>query len=94
MSIERHSQPSSTEILVDGVFDRVTASRLQALVGDVDPGSLLTLDFREVRLFHDSAIASLAAALSAHPGARLVGLSEHHYRLLRYVASPSTTPTP
>jgi hypothetical protein len=84
MSVVRRTAPAETVITVAGAFDRDAATRLEALVNEVALEALLTLDFREVRLFHDSAVASLAHALSSHPNARLVGLSQHHYRLLRY----------
>jgi hypothetical protein len=87
--ITRVSEPAETVIRLDGAFDCAAAKRLESLVDDVATGVPLTLDFREVRLFHDSAIVWLAAALSRHPGAHLVGLSQHHYRLLRYVADRS-----
>ena len=84
MTIARHDELAETVITVEGAFDIDAADRLQDLVQGVAEGAPLTLDFREVRLFHDSAIASLAAALSSHPEARLVGLSLHQFRLLRY----------
>jgi hypothetical protein len=89
MAITQLDAPAGTVIRLDGAFDRAAAARLQALVDDVAESAALTLDFREVRLFHDSAITSLADALARHPDARLVGLSEHQYRLLRYVNDPS-----
>jgi anti-anti-sigma regulatory factor len=85
MTVARHWDPDATVISVDGAFDADAARCLEHFVNDVEAGSPLTLDFREVRLFHDFAIGSLAAALSHHPDAHLVGLSEHQYRLLRYV---------
>lgn len=85
MPITQLSAPAGTVIRLEGAFDCAAATRLHALVDDVADGAKLTLDFREVRLFHDSAIASLADALARHPDARLVGLSQHQYRLLRYV---------
>lgn len=92
MTVVRHWDPHATVITVDGSFDADAARSLQHFVNDVAEGSPLTLDFREVRLFHDSAIASLAEALSNHPAARLVGLSQHQYRLLQYV--DPTAPAP
>lgn len=86
MTIERHAAAAGTIITIDGAFDSAAGSYLEHLVSGVGASAPLTLDFREVRLFHDSAIAALAAALSSRPDARLVGLSEHHYRLLAYVA--------
>jgi len=93
MTIEHPSVATETVIRVDGAFDVDAACRLQALVAEVGAGCPLTLDFREVRLFHDSAICSLAAALSSHPDTRVVGLSLHHYRLLRYFREQGAAPS-
>lgn len=84
--------PPGTVIRLEGAFDCAAARRLHALVDGVPEGATLTLDFREVRLFHDSAIASLADALARHPQAQLVGLSQHQYRLLRYVNEQLSDP--
>jgi anti-anti-sigma regulatory factor len=92
MTVERHTAYAHTVITIDGAFDRAAASYLQELVSGVAAETPLTLDFREVRLFHDSAIAPLAAAISSHPDARLVGLSQHQYRLLQYVADVALGP--
>lgn len=92
MTIVRHEAPTEIVIEIDGAFDMDTASCLFELVEGLDRMPL-TLDFREVRLFHDSAISSLAEALSRHPEARVVGLSQHQFRLLRYL-TPAHTPSP
>lgn len=85
MTIARHDAPTEIVIEIDGAFDMDAASCLFELVEGLGR-TPLTLDFREVRLFHDSAISGLAEALSRHPEARVVGLSQHQFRLMRYVA--------
>ena len=93
MAIERRGSPNMV-ISVDGAFDNEAAAHLKALVLELDAGASVTVDFRAVRLFHDCAIEALAEALARHPTARLVGLSEHHYRLLRYFRSDTTSASP
>lgn len=90
----REAANGSTVITIEGAFDNDAACRLQAIVREVAPDALLTLDFRDVRLFHDCAISALAAAISEHRKVRFVGLSEHHYRLLRYVSRASSPSHP
>ncbi len=47
------------------------------------------LDFHEVEVLDDCAIAKLASELHRREAGHvvLVGLSEHHHRLLRYVGA-------
>jgi hypothetical protein len=48
----------------------------------------VAIDFHLVRLFDDFAVARLAPEIADRPGhVTLIGLSEHHHRLLRYVGS-------
>ncbi len=92
MSIQAHEGTSGTVVEVDGAFDPDEADRLHALLLDLEPDRPVTLDFRAVRLFHDLAVARLARELGGRRVA-LLGLSEHHHRLLRYIG-PHATQTP
>ncbi len=84
MSIQAHEGTSGTVLQVDGAFDPDEADRLHLLLLALAPDRPVTLDFRAVRLFHDSAVARLARELGQRRVA-LLGLSEHHHRLLRYI---------
>ncbi len=73
-------------LALNGSFGPAEEERLQAMLRTFDPERPITIDFREVRLFHDLAVARLArdiGELNRHVS--LVGLSEHHHRLLRYI---------
>ncbi len=86
MSIQRHDGANGTVVELTGAFDPAEADRLHALLLELEPAMPVTLDFREVRLFHDLAVARLARELDGeHRHVALLGLSEHHHRLLRYI---------
>ncbi len=86
MTIAARAGTSGTVFEVSGSFDPEEVGRLHELLIGLGPETPVTLDFREVRLFHDSAIAPLAQEIgAANRPVLLFGLSEHHHRLLRYV---------
>ena len=75
---------SGTVVEVRGSFDPAEADRLHRLLLELEPRGPVTLDFRAVRLFHDSAVARLARELGdANRPVAVLGLTEHHHRLLR-----------
>ena len=68
-----------------GTFDAAEAWRVHDALGDFPPGTRVSLDFREVRVFHDFAIALLARELLARHGrVTAVGLCQHQRRILKY----------
>ena len=88
MTLEiRQQRAGAAVVALHGSFDVNEAARLHQALLELSSSSSVTLDFRDVRLFHDSAIAVLARDLSleAGPHVSLLGLSEHHYRLLHYI---------
>ena len=70
---------------LEGTFDAAAAWRVHDALSQLSPRSRVSLDFREVRAFHDFAIALLAQDLPAHQGRLQVGgLGQHQRRILRY----------
>jgi len=70
---------------LEGTFDAAEAWRLHDTLVQLAPGTRVSLDFREVRAFHDFAIALLAQDLLAHRGRiQAAGLCQHQRRLLKY----------
>jgi anti-anti-sigma regulatory factor len=93
MSIDRRQQRGETVLQLHGSFDAQDARELHEVLQAVDRDAHVTVDFREVRLFHDYAVAMLARDVSRAPNVALLGLSEHHHRLLRYLGiDPAAQP--
>jgi anti-anti-sigma regulatory factor len=87
MAIESHDETNGGVFEVRGSFDPDEADRLHALL-HAAKHQRVTIDFRGVRILHDSAVARLAPELEDRGRhVALLGLNEHHRRLLRYCAS-------
>ncbi|HUK62063.1 MAG TPA: STAS domain-containing protein [Dongiaceae bacterium] len=89
MSIaEQRKEGGRTVIVLRGSFDATEAHRLLEFVASLPRSARVSVDFHEASLVDDFALATLAAEV-AHEGphVELVGLSEHLYRLLRYLHS-------
>jgi anti-anti-sigma regulatory factor len=85
MAITERSGRSSTTLHLRGTFDAAEAERLHQTLARSDSGETVTVDFHEVRQFHDLAVARLVSELRESGGRVIVhGLSEHHHRLMRY----------
>ncbi len=87
MAIDVRPGSIQTVLVLHGSFDEKEADRLHDALLEIDPDRPVTIDFHDVRLFHDTAVARLPRELAGRH-ATLLGLSEHHYRLLRYVGLP------
>ncbi len=74
-------------IPVDGVLDVPAAQRLARALADAGDREVL-VDLEHVREFHDLALVHLARALAGHPRTSVLGLRQHHRRLLRYLGMP------
>jgi hypothetical protein len=76
---------SRTVIRIDGVFD-VPAARQVARELDSNQLADVRIDLTRVREFHDFGVALLAQAISGRRApTAVIGLHEHHLRLLRYL---------
>jgi hypothetical protein len=86
MKIETPAGSSGTVVALEGHFGTAEADRLHAALQQLAPDRPLTIDFRAVRVFHDSAVVRIATDLASGHGmhVNVLGLSEHHWRLLRY----------
>ena len=69
--------------------DIAKVERIEVWLGQTDPEQRIVLDFHKTRAFDVAALTRLARGLSqTNRPVALRGLSEHHYRLLRYVEVP------
>jgi hypothetical protein len=83
MTVEEERE--RTIIRMDGVFD-VPAARQVAEKLDEAGYAEVRIDLTRVREFHDFGVALLAQAISTRRAPTAVlGLHEHHLRLLRYL---------
>ena len=73
------------ELPLQGTFDASAAWRVHDTLGQLPAETRVSLDFREVRAFHDFAIALLARDLLARQGrVEANGLCQHQRRILGY----------
>src|SRR3990172_6991732 len=86
MTIDTHAGSGGTVLSIEGAtFDFAEAEHLHVLLLELDPAQPLTIDLRSVRLLHHPPVAQLARdVLPAFRRVSLLGLSEHHRRLMRY----------
>jgi hypothetical protein len=76
---------ASTVIRVDGVFDVPAARRLARELEELFYSDV-RIDLTRVREFHDFGVALLAQAIAGRRApTAVIGLHEHHLRLLRYL---------
>jgi STAS domain len=74
-----------TEIRLEGIFDVPAARQLAATLEEAGY-SEVRIDMTRVREFHDFGVALLAQSISGRRAPTAVlGLHEHHLRLLRYL---------
>jgi anti-anti-sigma regulatory factor len=87
VTIDARQSRSGLVLVVHGAFDRQGTQDVEAAVAELGPGARVTIDLHDVRVCDDAAVAQLARDLSEDLAAsvELVGLSEHHWRLLRYL---------
>jgi anti-anti-sigma regulatory factor len=87
VSIDARSNGAEVVLVVHGSLNQQEVGELQARVADLEPGARVTIDLREVRVCDDAAVAALARGLGrgGGPAVELVGLSDHHHRVLRYM---------
>lgn len=75
----------TTIISLEGTFDLPAARLLENSIKRLRRGDRVLVDFEDVRLFKDFAVAVLAQALKDYgAGVRVEGLRLHQIRLLRY----------
>ena len=89
MIIDTDESKRSTVVSIEGAaFDTEAAEQLHGVLAELDPERPLTIDLRAVRIVHDTAVARLARDLRpAFHRVSLLGLTEHHRRLMRYFSA-------
>ena len=81
-----HPAPGTAEVSVEGAVDLAAVGPLCAVATELDVAWKVRLDFQRVRQLSDLAVARLATELGEATGRfSLVGLPEHHQRVLRYI---------
>jgi anti-anti-sigma regulatory factor len=80
-------RPNDRTVVAQGNFDGTAAAELQALVSGLPQATQVLVDLHEAHEISDCALAVFAQwATGSRAGQlRLIGLSTHHQRLLRYV---------
>jgi anti-anti-sigma regulatory factor len=88
MTVHVRNEPKETVLVLEGTFDAADVDSLHDALHDVARERPVAIDFHLVRLFKDFAVARLVGEIAARSGhVNLIGLSEHHHRLLRYVGA-------
>jgi anti-anti-sigma regulatory factor len=81
-----HRDDGGAVITIAGTFDTTDVDELGMVARSLYPTGTVVLDFHEVEVLSDCASRSSRASCSNKSGhVVLVGMSEHHHRLLRYV---------
>jgi len=81
-----HPQSGGAVVRLEGLLDVGEADQLAELIVGLRDDGPVAVDLHEARAVNDHALVRLARALAAAAGrCRIVGISEHHSRLLRYV---------
>jgi anti-anti-sigma regulatory factor len=95
MTVQVRNESKGTVLVVQGTFDVADADALHDALHAITREKPVTIDFHLVRLFNDCAVARLLQEIADRPGhLTLIGLSEHHHRLLRYVGSDQASRLP
>jgi anti-anti-sigma regulatory factor len=88
MTVQIRNESKETVLVLEGKVDGAGADSLHSALHDVARERQVAIDFHLVRLFNDFAVARLVQEIADRPGnLTLIGLSERHHRLLRYVES-------
>lgn len=86
-----HPAPGTAEIRVEGSVDLAAVGPLCAAATELDVACKVRLDFQRVRDLSDLAVTRLATELGRAVGSyALVGLPDHHQRVLRYIGLDPT----
>jgi len=68
---------------VEGTFDQSDAEKLVRARVELHADGPVTVDFHDATVEYE-ALVRLATGFTGAPGLLLIGLCEHHHRLLRY----------
>ena len=88
MTVQVRNESKETVLVLEGTFGAADADSLHGALKDVAGERPVAIDFHQVGIFNDFAVARLVKEIADRPGhVTLIGLSEHHHRLLRYVGA-------
>jgi hypothetical protein len=87
VTIDARQSRGRVVLVVHGSFDRQDTRDVEAAVEGLGPGARVTVDLRDARVCDDAALAELARDLTGGLAldVELLGLSDHHRRILRYL---------
>jgi hypothetical protein len=85
MLIDTRAGVDATVLVVHGSFDRQGLTAIDRAIAGLGPGARVRIDLHEARACDDAAVAMLARELQGKRDVEVVGLSDHHHRLLRYM---------
>lgn len=87
MTLDSLEKGSEVVLVVHGSLDRRDAAELQAAVRQLPSAAHVTVDLHDIRVWDFAALATLAGELTrlVAPHVALVGLSDHHLKLLGYM---------
>lgn len=88
VTIDERHQGGQVVLVPHGSLNRHDTDDLEALIAALGPEAHVIVDLHDVRC-DDAAVAILGRDVSHANDVRLVGLSEHHDRLLRYMGIPA-----
>ena len=81
-----HPPSGGAVVHLEGMLDAGEADRLAAVIVGLAGEEPVAVDLHDARAVQDHALVRLARALVVAAGrVRIMGISEHHCRLLRYV---------
>lgn len=86
MKVDTEEHRGETILTLHGSFNPRDLDELRSVISALDSAARVTLDFHDVGTMHDVAVAELASELG-DPRLCIVGLSDHHRRLLRYMGA-------
>jgi anti-anti-sigma regulatory factor len=93
MTVVTLKDENETVLAARDQFDAMEANELHDLLLKIERDRPVTVDFRNVRGIEDFVLARLAQDF-ARRRLRILGLSDHQHRILRYFAPPSGAGAP
>jgi hypothetical protein len=86
MNVDTRERRGETVLTLHGSFNPHDLEELRSLLATLGEAARVTIDFHDVGSAHDVAVAKLASELD-DVRLSIVGLSDHHRRLLRYMGA-------
>jgi hypothetical protein len=89
--MERRITGPHREVRLEGTFDAPAVGRVRQVIESAEPRDHVRVDLTRIREFQDFGVAALADLLAKwpHVDVEVLGLRQHHVRLLRYLGAPA-----